>query len=177
MLDVQDDRYCSSGIGLSYTRGEFDDAVTRMINFKLKDRFTLDDTAKDTLYNLASGHPGVVSSMIYYIYVFRYDINIKKLTTITHEQLSSCDLPPHSSRLLTPHPVYRSFPHTYLSPQAASFLSDMIDKHHLMKWDPTNPGMQECYQNGRVFKKKLVPDGRNYWKREVVDFPSNFHKQ
>jgi hypothetical protein len=58
----------SPQIGLFFTRGEFNEAVSRLATYNYQKIFTLDEEAQSYLFMVTNGHPGGVKSMVSFIF-------------------------------------------------------------------------------------------------------------
>jgi hypothetical protein len=66
----------SPSIGLFYTKEEFDDVVTIICSGDLVERYTIDRDARNYIFNLTSGHPGAVRSVLSYLFQVRRPLRI-----------------------------------------------------------------------------------------------------
>jgi hypothetical protein len=58
----------SPQIGLFYNKNEFEVVVTKLCSSELIEKYTINEGARTYIFNLTSGHPGAVSSIVYYLF-------------------------------------------------------------------------------------------------------------
>lgn len=185
----------SPQISLCYTVSEHIEAVQRFCGLQ-NHNFSFDENAGQYIYNLTNGHPGLVNSLLLYVFnvselLPRYTVtkqkdslrqafqqDIKKDGEVTLLSLDNVINVVYDRERLFQYirflPAGRSFPHIFpsnvevLSPASLGVLLKVL-ADGWVEFEPTNEPIGVCFRNGWVQVEHVLSG------RMVCTFPTRLH--
>ncbi|EED23457.1 conserved hypothetical protein [Talaromyces stipitatus ATCC 10500] len=167
----------SPPIGLFYNRDEFEIVVTKLCSSDPVEKYSVDNDARDYIFNLTNGHPGAVSSIVYYLFqVYRSQVKYKDISTITQDHVTQA-LADDNKVFggLDGSIVFRSFPFPgKLTPEARSALITILEDGYIL-FDESSDGIRCCYENGWIHRAILGDSSLQ--QNSVGVLPSRLHEK
>lgn len=167
----------SPPIGLFFNKDEFEVVVTKLCSRQLVEKYTIDRDARKYIFDLTSGHPGAVRSIVDYLFqVYRSEVKHGVTRTITESgviQALADDSKVFSSLAGTV--VSRSFPFgDKITPEAKDTLGRVLEDGYIL-FDELVDGIRHCYENGWIHRA-LVPEYPGQW-HTIGILPSRLHEK
>ncbi|EED14660.1 conserved hypothetical protein [Talaromyces stipitatus ATCC 10500] len=167
----------SPPIGLFYNRDEFEIVVTKLCSSDPVEKYIIDNDARNYIFNFTNGHPGAVSSIVYYLFqVYRSQVKHKDISTITQDYVTQAladDNKVFSG--LDGFAVSRSFPRPRkLTSEAKNTLITIIEDGYIL-FDESVDSIRCCYENGWIQRAVLEDDAQQ--PNGVGVLPSRLHEK